>query len=44
MLSEHKQNAEALFELILKSPLPETAEEMDRENRLLDRLSEVLGI
>ena len=42
--SELRQNQEALFDLIISSPLPETEEALDHENRLLDRLSEALGV
>ena len=43
-MNEHRQNALALWAVIMKSPLPETDEEADRENEILDKLCEVLGI
>jgi len=42
--SELKQNQQALFDLIINSPLPETSEEIDHENELLNRLSAALGL
>ena len=43
-MNELVQNAEAHWDLIMKSPLPETQEEIDQENETLGRVSDILGV